>query len=231
MDVTLDRDGSTSICDDKLDITEELPDQQVTGVAEIPERIFLGASTTGKRGIYWEFGHSELANRHILIFGASGMGKTYTIQAILCELGAFGQNSLIVDYTNGFDDTQIEKIAKKVLHPKQHVVRTAPVPINPFRRQHNTIDDRDIPETASDVAQRVSGVFNEVYNFGDQQKSVLYSAIKGGLELLNWEMSLPGLVDRLESIAEKGGFSMKKNLCLFAEHLQFVNISDMIQYD
>ena len=231
LDESLNGDNSTSTRDNTPDIAEKLPDQQVIDVARIPERIFLGTSITGNRGIYWEFGHSELANRHILIFGASGMGKTYTIQAILCELGIVGQNSLIVDYTNGFDDKQIEKIAKKVLHPKQHVVRTAPIPINPFRRQHNIIDDNDIPETASDVAQRVSGVFNEVYNFGDQQKSVLYSAIKESLELLNWEMSLPGLVDRLESIAEKGGFLGNSSSTLLSRIRPFVDISPFGQED
>lgn len=225
LDESLNGKDSTSTPDNTSEIITNLPDKQPISVVKMPERIFLGASTTGNRKIYWEFGHPELPNRHILIFGASGMGKTYTIQAILCELGIVGQNSLIVDYTNGFDDKQIEKVAKRVLHPEQHIVRKAPLPINPFRRQHNFIDDNDIPETSSDVAQRVSGVFNEVYNFGDQQKSVLYSAIKESLELLNWEMSLPELVERLESIAENGGFLGNSASTLLSRIKPYVDIS------
>jgi len=223
LDKSLNGKDSASTSDNKVIIN--LPDKQPDSVVKVPERIFLGTSTTGNRKIYWEFGHPELPNRHILIFGASGMGKTYTIQTILCELGIVGQNSLIVDYTNGFDNKQIEKVAKEVLHPRQHAVRKSPLPINPFRKQHNIIDNDDIPETASDVSQRVSGVFNEVYNFGDQQKSVLYSAIKESLELLNWEMSLPELVEHLESFAEKGGFLGNSASTLLSRIKPFVDIS------
>ena len=74
-------DGTDSIIttDDTPEIKVKLPDRQVVSVAKVPERIFLGTSITGNREIYWEFGHPQLANRHLLIFGASGMGKTYTI--------------------------------------------------------------------------------------------------------------------------------------------------------
>ena len=68
----------------------------------------LGSGTSGGRDVYWEFGHPELPNRHLLIFGASGTGKTYTIQAIMAELSKFGINSLIVDYSSGFTNKQLE---------------------------------------------------------------------------------------------------------------------------
>ena len=54
-----------------------------------PNRILLGTTTPGSRRVYWEFGHKELNNRHVIIFGSSGMGKTYTIQCLLLELGRF----------------------------------------------------------------------------------------------------------------------------------------------
>lgn len=41
----------------------------------IPKRILLGSGTAGGRDVYWEFGHPDLPNRHILLFGASGTGK------------------------------------------------------------------------------------------------------------------------------------------------------------
>jgi DNA phosphorothioation-dependent restriction protein DptH len=171
-----------------------------------PDRILLGTTSQGSRKVYWEFGHKDLSNRHLLIFGSSGMGKTYTIQCLLCELGRCGQNSLIVDYTNGFMDNQLESEFKAQLSPVQHIVRRKPLAINPFRRQIEIIGDEAFPEVASITAQRVSGVFSEVYSFGDQQKSALYQAIKNGLEQTgDAGISLEDLIPRLDELTEDKG--------------------------
>lgn len=175
-------------------------------VAKVPERILLGIATPGQREVYWEFGHKDLSNRHLLIFGSSGTGKTYTIQCLLSELGRNGQNSLIVDYTNGFFDNQLEPEFKRQLAPRQHIVRKQPLAINPFRQQVDMIGGDAFPESESVTAQRVSGVFSGVYNFGDQQFSALYQAIKNGLEQAGGRgMTLVDLVPRLEKLAEDGG--------------------------
>jgi len=172
-------------------------------LVQIPNRVLLGATSQGSRKVYWEFGHKELSNRHMLIFGSSGMGKTYTIQCLLCELGRCGQNSLIVDYTNGFFDNQLEVEFKSLLSPVQHVVRRQPLAINPFRQQVEMIAGEPLPEVPSTTAQRVSGVFSEVYNLGDQQKSSLYQAIKTGLEQAGeLGLTMKDLIPRLEQLAE-----------------------------
>src|SRR5208337_4588855 len=185
------------------------------GISSVPDRILLGVASPGSRKVYWEFGHKELNNRHILIFGSSGMGKTYTIQCLLFEMGRSGQNSLIVDYTNGFFDNQLETEFIDLLRPVQHVIRREPLAINPFRQQAEMIGGDLLPEVASSTAQRVSGVFSEVYNFGDQQKSALYQAVKSGLEATLFNslmgertgtgMTLEDLIPRLESLAEEKG--------------------------
>lgn len=179
------------------------------------DRVLLGMAIPGSRKVYWEFGHKELNNRHILIFGSSGMGKTYTIQCLLSELGRAQQNSLIVDYTNGFFDNQLEPEFTRLLRPLQHIVRREPLAINPFRQQAETLGGELLPETASSTAQRVSGVFAEVYSFGDQQKSALYQAVKNGLESRFFnglmerpgsnEMTLEDLIPELESLVEIKG--------------------------
>lgn len=173
---------------------------------KIPDRILLGKTSRGSRNVYWEFGHKELNNRHMLLFGTSGMGKTYTIQCLLCELGRYEQNSLIVDYTNGFFENQLEEEFKKILQPVQHVVRKTPLSINPFRQQIETIGREPIPEGGSNTAQRVSGVFAEVYNFGDQQKSALYQAVKRGVERSGEAgMVLDDLIPYLEEMSHEKG--------------------------
>lgn len=169
-------------------------------------RILIGATSNGTRPVYWEFGHPELNNRHILLFGASGMGKTYTIQCLLCELGQVGQNSIIVDYTNGFFDNQLEDEFKALLNPMQHVLRTRPLAINPFRQQEEIIGDVTIAEGEANTSQRISGVFAEVYDLGDQQKSVLYQAIKNGISRSkDTVMTMDDLVPFLEEIGEERG--------------------------
>lgn len=175
-------------------------------VGKVPQRILLGQATSSSRMVHWEFGHAELNNRHMLIFGSSGMGKTYTIQCLLFELGRNGQNSLIVDYTNGFFDNQLEVEFKRQLQPVQHVVRKQPLAINPFRQQAEPIGDDLLPESAASTAQRVSGVFSEVYNLGDQQKSALYQAVKTGIEQCGTAgMTLVDLIPRLEEIIDQKG--------------------------
>ena len=98
------------------------------------------------------------------------MGKTYAIQAILCELAKAGQNSLIVDYTNGFEDSQLEPATREFLKPTQHRVQFEPLPINPFRRQVNLIGTTPQPEKVVNTAQRIKDVFGDVYSLSQHQK-------------------------------------------------------------
>jgi DNA phosphorothioation-dependent restriction protein DptH len=182
--------------------------EETTGADKehVPDRVLLGVTTQGSRGVYWEFGHKDLNNRHMLIFGSSGMGKTYTIQCLLYELGRRRQNSLIVDYTNGFFDNQLEETFRSELSPLQHVIRRKPLAINPFRQQAEPIAGELLPESAATTAQRVSGVFSEVYSFGDQQKSALYQAVKNGLEQKSSDaMMLVDLIPRLEELVDQKG--------------------------
>jgi DNA phosphorothioation-dependent restriction protein DptH len=172
----------------------------------IPERILLGEAIRGQKKVYWEYGHKELSNRHMIIFGTSGMGKTYAIQCLLWELGKAGNNSLIVDYTNGFFDNQLEPEIKTLLNPFQHIIQEDPLNINPFRRQIQNIAGKTILENTTSTSQRVSGVFSEVYNFGDQQKSALYQGIKLWLEFnKNKSMSLTDLIPQLRELQSQKG--------------------------
>ena len=171
----------------------------------VPDRLMLGYTLWGHREVFWEYGHPDLGNRHLLIFGTSGMGKTYTVQCLLLEMGLRSLNSLIVDYTDGFTDNQLEPEISQTLNPTQHIVRLQPLPINVFRQQTDTINGQEIAEQPAVTAQRVTGVFSEVYSFGDQQKSALYQAVKQGIESGEGDMSLGDLLPRLEVLKEEGG--------------------------
>lgn len=198
----------------KEDTGQELPesrngesksDSEFPGMSALqpPDRIFLGRGVHGKREVYWEFSHPELANRHMLVFGASGMGKTYAVQALMCELGRCGQNSLIVDYTNGFEDNQLDDTTNRLLKPTQHRVQLESVPLNPFRRQTMKFAGKVYPEKTVTTAQRVRDVFATVYELGDQQKAALYSAIRTGIEKYDNKMSMEYLFGLLQEIVEQ----------------------------
>lgn len=199
--------------DIELPVVEKLPpevaasDKEKTDDAteHVPERILLGKIVGPNRNIFWEYGHNDLPNRHILVFGASGTGKTYTIQALLCEMAKQNQNSLIVDYTNGFTTRQLDSLVVDKLKPKQHIIYNDPLPINPFRKQCEYVDDIPLEEKSFNTADRVTGVLSGVYNLGEQQKSVLYNAIREGIEQNGNEFSLQRLINKLEILQENGG--------------------------
>jgi DNA phosphorothioation-dependent restriction protein DptH len=175
---------------------------------EVPDRVFLGKTSSGGKSVYWEYGHKDLSNRHMLLFGTSGMGKTYAIQCLLCELGFKNLNSLIIDYTSGFFDNQLEGEFVSLLNPYQHIVRKRPIAINPFRQQSDIIGDELVPEHEGNTAQRITSVFGEVYRLGDQQKSALYQAIKQGLSTQGTKgMTMSDLIPYLEELAEEKGTS------------------------
>ena len=169
---------------------------------KVPERIFLGETLGSiQREVYWEFGSGQLENRHLLIFGKSGVGKTYAIQTIILELARQGQHAAIVDYTSGFLKSHLEEDFKEAVRPRGHIVKKTPLPINPFRRQRMVIDEdfEDI-EDAYSVAGRVTSVFTSVYSsFGEQQKALLHKVIEQGIELYSDGYDFGKLLEDLEN--------------------------------
>ena len=198
---------------------------------EIPKRIYLGSGSAGGREVFWEFGHPDLPNRHLLIFGASGTGKTYTIQAVMAELSKCSINSLIVDYTNGFTTQQLEPIIVKQLKPKQHVIRRKPLAINPFRKQCDYIDGEPLEDTSAQVAQRASGVFAEVYRLGEQQKALIYNTIQAGVEEAGETFNLNMLIQKLDDIRAQGGITANTALTILNKIKPFVDMNPFGQED
>lgn len=165
-------------------------------------RILLGRTVSNDQPVYWEFKHPDLANRHMLIFGSSGQGKTYAIQGMLCEMSSFRQNSLIIDYTNGFLPNHLESVSNAILAPKQHVVRQEPLPINPFLPQVSDNGGIVIRENSNAIAKRIAGLFDSVYDIGNQQYSVLHRAIMDGVDTMQKGMNLDHMLSVIESMAE-----------------------------
>ena len=168
-------------------------------------RILLGNDINNNIPVYWEFGNSSLSNRHILITGTSGCGKTYCIQTILYELLKNNISSFIIDYTNGFIKKQLNddfknKVANQ-LH--EHFAINEGFQINPFTRQLLDFEERESNlEPIYIVANRISTTLSSVYSFGDQQKSCLSTAASNGLNKYGKGMNLKYFKSELELLCE-----------------------------
>ncbi|MEG0190191.1 MAG: DUF87 domain-containing protein [Lachnospiraceae bacterium] len=163
-------------------------------------RVLIGTDKTSEK-VFWEFGHKQLANRHLLITGTSGQGKTYSIQTMLYELSKSNVSSVIFDYTEGFRLDQLEKefVKKMGDHINQRVVKFENVPINPFKRQFLEFAGDKFPEKDSDIAARFSNIMTHVYSFGDQQSAAIFDAVRIGLSKYKDGMNMKHFQEELEN--------------------------------
>lgn len=166
--------------------TQPIPDPapiSVSVLPSVPEKLLIGKNVANGVPVYWHYGHPGLSNRHMLLFGSSGSGKTYGIQCLLAEMAAQQLHSAIIDYTDGFLPNQVEKRFAEVAKPKNHYVRIDKLPLSPFRRQMQIIDP-DMPafeESPFDVATRITSIFTSVFNMGDQQSATLTRVLEAGI--------------------------------------------------
>ena len=151
---------------------------------------------------YWEYGNPSLNNRHLLINGNSGCGKTYAIQALLMEEARQGVSAVVFDYTAGFTPSKLDPVFKNTLGDKlrQCFVRSEGIAVNPFKKHDIKLDeDLFIPESDTDVASKIANILTKVYSFGEQQKSAIYVSVMEGLEKYKEEMTFAKMAEILES--------------------------------
>lgn len=164
-------------------------------------RLHLGSELN--QDYYWEYGHPRLSNRHLLIGGRSGQGKTYFVQSLLLQLVEQNQSALVIDYSNSYtlsqlDETFVNRMGEKLT---ERIVYHESFPLNPFKRREKEISGRKEPEKIVEVARRVAAVFASVYRgLGDQQKNAIYMATKNGIEKYGEDMRMDLLIEELENL-------------------------------
>lgn len=188
--------------DEAYQITENNVINQKEKLEDI--RVLIGKSKTSTN-VYWEFGNSQMANRHLLITGTSGQGKTYSIQTMLYELAKGNVSSVVFDYTEGFRLDQLEPEFVESMDNKinQHIVKIQGVPINPFKRQEQDFAGMKIQDTPADVAGRFANILTHVYGFGEQQYAAIYEATRVGMEKYGDAMDMNHFQDELVEIQSK----------------------------
>lgn len=180
--------------------------------------------------IHWEFNHDSLSNRHLVIGGRSGQGKTYFIQALLLDLSKTKQSAVVIDYSSSYTPAQldpvfVEKMGSKL---KERIVYHEGFPLNPFLLREKEVSGITFVEKPAEAARRVVDVFASVYRtFGAQQKAALYDATKRGIEKYHHKMTMELL---LEELAGLENYSNQVITSISSRLVQFVDI-DPFDYE
>lgn len=203
-------------------IKESLPKND--GTSQKMMRVLIGRDRTGHE-VYWEYGHKGLSNRHLLITGTSGQGKTYGIQSMLYEVSKSDVSMVVFDYTEGFRTDQLEKkfLDKMEGRIDNRVIYFTGVPINPFKRHEIEVAGMKAPEKISDVAQRIASTLTHVYTFGDQQFAAIYDACYTGLSKYGDKMSMKYLESELNSSTNKAAKTVVSKMTPFLHSVEFSN--------
>lgn len=187
-------------------------------------RIAIGKDRKGN-DVFWEFGNTQLANRHLLITGTSGQGKTYSIQTMLYEASKANVSAVIFDYTEGFRKDQLEKrfLDKMEDRIDDRVVYFTGVPVNPFKRNEIEVAGMRAPEKIADVAQRIANILTHVYSFGEQQFAAIFEACRVGLEKYRDSMNMKLLEQELNASSNKSAKLVVSKMAPFFHSVEFTN--------
>lgn len=209
--------------------SDRVSEQDNTTVDLDNTRVLIGKDKLSEK-VCWEFGHKQLANRHLLITGTSGQGKTYSIQTMLYELSKSNVSSVIFDYTEGFRLDQLEEefVDKMGNHINQRVCKFENVPINPFKRQFIEFAGQKFPEKDSDIAARFANIMTHVYKFGDQQSAAIFDAVRIGLSKYKDGMNMKHFQEELENEkqANKSAQTVISKMQPFFYSIEFEEDSD-----
>lgn len=72
------------------------------------DRILIGTDEK-ERNVYWSIKHEELSNRHMLVNGISGAGKSTAVNLIVKELFSQNQNIVYVDFSRSDTPERLER--------------------------------------------------------------------------------------------------------------------------
>ncbi len=191
--------------------------------------LLIGTSEKYNENILWEFGNKGLQNRHLLITGSSGSGKTYAIQTLLYEVSRQNIPVVIFDYTDGFTQSQLvpEFIESAESQLEYHLVIKDKLGLNPFERYPMKIADFMMTEEPYQVALRLASTFKKVYSLGDQQYAAIYEAVKIGIEKKQDEFDLNAMIEYLKESDNKSAQTVISKIQPFVHSNIFDTSSDL----
>ncbi len=153
------------------------PDLQDDGAKEScpPKKLtlFLGA-TKGGRQI--EYAPDAAENRHIMVTGSSGMGKTQLLKSIILQLRTQGVPTIILDFKN---DYASDKAFCEAAELERTFVRFDGLPYNPLIPpiiRHPETGQEFL--SVSSQVQGLSATLRATYGLGVQQENCLKEAMR-----------------------------------------------------
>lgn len=190
-------------------------------------RFLLGVDIRSNEKIYWEYMNKQLNNRHLLINGNSGSGKTYCIQALILEAIKNNISVIVFDYTDGFTRSKLSPILLGKLGDKfeSRLVKYKKFPINPFKKGTITTEEGEMDELDQDVANRIADSFAKVYKFKEQQRSAIYVAVREALKEYGETMTLETLREKLKESDNKSAVTVLSKIEPLVDYEPFLGDS------
>ena len=240
-EVKLDKNEESNISNDEIKVSNMIVDKKEK-IEEIElnsnnnvnsdeinqnARFLLGIDIRNNEKIYWEYMNKQLNNRHLLINGNSGSGKTYCIQALILEAIKNNISVIVFDYTDGFTRSKLSPILLEKIGDnfESRLVKYKKFPINPFKKGTITTEEGDMEELDQDVANRIADSFAKVYKFKEQQRSAIYVAVREALKEYGETMTLETLREKLQESDNKSAVTVLSKIEPLVDYEPFLGDS------
>ncbi len=184
--VSGDREEEPAHTEPQTDKPEPEEGKIILNESDVFSRLSVKIGVEKEQGtdVYWSFDRSP--NRHALITGGTGHGKTYLMQCFLYELLKNGVPSVVIDYSRSFTIEEMTKtgfweIAKEYINIVY--VNTEGISINPFSPFRITVggEGRFRISEKWEIAERLKETLSLIYKLSDQQTNAIAAAVESGL--------------------------------------------------
>lgn len=164
------------------------------------------------RNVPYMFSNNR-GNKHLVIFGMSGYGKTTFFSMLEKQLLAYDIKILEIDYSDS-------SIKKTILSEYSRIINISTSTIcSPLSRRSNVYG---IIEKNVDYAHRISNIVSGALKLSLNQKDVLYAVVKKISEQYN-QISFQNICLELDKMKDKSAFSLKLKLNYLADKDVFGN--------
>lgn len=124
----------------------------------------LGHSQSN-RPVRWNFTTSSAGNRHLLLTGCSGSGKSYLLRHLLQQASAAGHAVFILDLTGEYSTLPTHAVT--VLDPTDTPLGMDGFPLPPWKAA---------PQHHVRQAETMASLFSDCFSLSSKQHHLLYTA-------------------------------------------------------
>ena len=141
------------------------------------KRILLGKDEKD-RNVYWSIQHEDLINRHMLVNGTSGSGKTTAVNQIVKELFRQGHHIVYLDFSHSCTPKQLASHGIEETFQKDNILRS---------RLESVLENPEELTSALEIVQEENSILLfETETYSDEVESfltLLYKTISAREEL------------------------------------------------